>query len=79
MNVHKGWVGAFSKEQAETQILEMYPGAQIDRLYEKIKGMWSYEVALVSKIHEEIEDYRVYGPRPPDEDHKAEDEIENTT
>ena len=77
MNVHKGWIGAVSREQAETLVLEMYPEARIDRLYEKIKGMWSYEVVSASNNYEELEEYGVHDQ--PDEDSNAEDRIENST
>jgi len=41
-----GWIGASSKEDARNRIMERFPEGQIIRLYEKILGMFAYEVEV---------------------------------
>jgi len=44
MIVKEGWIGANSEEEAKEKINERYPGCSISKVYQKLSGMWAYEV-----------------------------------
>ena len=54
MITKEGWIGANSKEDAKDRIKDKFPGCTIEKLYEKLSGMWAYVVKEQEKEQEEI-------------------------
>lgn len=47
--IETGWIGANTKEQAEEILQTKFPGGRIIRVYEKILGMFAYEIDMPDK------------------------------
>ena len=47
--IETGWIGANTKEQAEEILQTKFPGGRIIRVYEKISGMFAYEIDMPDK------------------------------
>lgn len=49
MSIEKGWIGANTEKQARELLSKKFPDGEILNIYEKIAGMFSYEVKLTGK------------------------------